>query len=175
MKFDFKDVKKLYKKKPVTELLLYTFIIAFGIALDRITKALTVSFLKPVGSFPIIQDVIHFTYATNDGCAFGMLDNAPWIFNTVSIVTVVFVSLYLYLGHSQNRLYSISLSMIAAGGIGNLIDRLSLGYVVDFIDVTIINFAIFNVADCLVCIGAGLVMLALILDIIKEAKEEKQK
>lgn len=175
MKFSLKDIKKLYKKKSLSELFLYTFIIIAGITLDQITKFLTVSFLKPIGSFPIIQDVLHFTYATNDGCAFGMLDNAPWIFNTVSIVTVVFVSLYLYLGYSQNRLYSVSLSMIAAGGIGNLIDRLSLGYVVDFIDFTIINFAIFNVADCLVCIGAGLVMLALVLDIIKEAKEEKQK
>ena len=65
--------------------------------------------------------------------------------------------------------------LIVSGGIGNMIDRIALGYVVDFIDFALIDFAVFNIADSLVCIGAGLLVLALVLDIIKEAKLEKAK
>ena len=104
-----------------------------------------------------------------------MLAGMPWIFNTFSIVTVIGITLYLYLGHADNKLYSISLSLIVSGGIGNLIDRLSLGYVVDFIDFRLINFAVFNGADSFVCIGAGVLILALILDLVKEAKAERER
>ena len=68
-----------------------------------------------------------------------------------------------------------SLSFIVGGGIGNMIDRTALGYVVDMIDLRLINFAVFNVADSFVCVGAGLMILYLILDMIREAKEEKAK
>jgi signal peptidase II len=65
--------------------------------------------------------------------------------------------------------------MIVSGGIGNMIDRTVLGYVIDMIDFTLINFAVFNGADSFVCVGAGILILALILDIIKETKEKKGK
>ena len=64
--------------------------------------------------------------------------------------------------------------MIISGGIGNMIDRLMLGYVVDFIDFRLINFAVFNGADSFVCVGAGLLILALIKDIVDESKAKKQ-
>ena len=67
------------------------------------------------------------------------------------------------------------MAMIISGGIGNMIDRIALGYVVDFIDFTLIDFAVFNGADSFVCVGAGLLILALILDIVKEQKAEKEK
>jgi signal peptidase II len=63
--------------------------------------------------------------------------------------------------------------MLIAGGIGNMIDRLALGYVVDFIDFRLIDFAIFNGADSFVCVGAGLLILALLRDIIREGKEKR--
>ena len=91
----------------------------------------------------------------------------------VSTVMIIALSLYLYLGHAESRLYGISLAMIVSGGIGNMIDRIALGYVVDMIDFTLIDFAVFNGADSFVCVGAGLLILALILDIIKESKEKK--
>ena len=67
------------------------------------------------------------------------------------------------------------MAFIIGGGIGNMIDRVFLGYVVDFLDFTLINFAVFNVADSCVCIGAGIMALWLILDMIKEMKADKAK
>lgn len=164
---------KFFKKRSVKDYLLYSAVIAVGIILDQLTKMLSVLYLAPIDTVPIIKDVIHLTYAENPGAAFGMLADAPWVFNTFSIITVIAILIYLYFGHAETPLYAISLSMIASGGIGNLIDRLSLGYVVDFIDFRLIDFAIFNGADSFVCVGAGLLILALILDLIKESKLEK--
>lgn len=168
-------LSKIYKKRSAFEYLMYAGIILVGIVLDQLTKMLSVKYLAPVDTVPIIDGVIHLTYAENPGAAFGMLSDAPWLFNTFSIVTVIAIVFYLFLGHADSKLYAVALSMIASGGIGNLIDRLSLGYVVDFIDFRLINFAIFNGADSFVCVGAGILILALVLDIIKESRQEKER
>jgi lipoprotein signal peptidase len=81
---------------------------------------------------------------------------------------------YLYLGFAENMFYAVPVAMIASGGIGNMIDRIFLGYVVDFIDFRIIKFAIFNGADSFVCVGAGLLVVALLRDIVKERREKKE-
>ena len=68
----------------------------------------------------------------------------------------------------------ISIALVISGGIGNMIDRVALGYVVDFLKFAFIDFPVFNIADSLVCVGAGLLMLAMVLDIINESKEKKK-
>jgi signal peptidase II len=148
-------------------------IILVGIFLDQLTKLLTANLMDLYESIPIIKDVIHITYVQNTGAAFGMMKDSRWLFMIVSTVMIIGLSLYLYLGHAESRLYGISIAMIVSGGIGNMIDRIALGYVVDMIDFTLIDFAVFNGADSFVCVGAGLLILALILDIIKETKEKK--
>lgn len=90
-----------------------------------------------------------------------------------STVMIIGLALYLYLGLAENKLYEISTAMIISGGIGNMIDRIALKYVIDFIDFRLINFAVFNGADSFVCVGAGLLILALVRDIIKESREAK--
>ena len=155
---------------PVKEYVISTAIIAVGIILDQITKLLSVLFLMPKESVPLIKNVLHLTYVENRGAAFGMLAEQRWVFMVISTVAILAMAAYLYLGNAQGRLYTVSLALIISGGIGNMIDRIALGYVVDFIDFCLIDFAVFNGADSFVCIGAGLLMLALILDIIKEAK-----
>ena len=163
-------MKKLSSKK----YLLFTAIILVGIALDQITKLLSVKFLLPVDSVPIIKDVLHLTYVENYGAAFGMLADSRWVFMIISTVAILGMIAFLFSGMTQNTVYEISLAIIISGGIGNMIDRTVLGYVVDMIDFRLINFAVFNVADSFVCVGAGLLMLALILDIIKESKAKKE-
>ena len=170
MNFEFKS---LIKKKSPMSYITYTLLVALGIIADQLTKWLAVEFLKPTDTVPIIEGVIHLTYVENPGAAFGMLKDAPWVFNTLSVIAIAAILGYLYLGRAQSKLYAISLAMIASGGIGNMIDRISLKYVVDFIDFRLINFAVFNGADSFVCVGAGLLILAMILDIIKEAKTTK--
>lgn len=169
------ELKKLVKKRAVSDYIFYTALILGGILIDQLTKFLAVKYLMPIDTFPIIEGVIHLTYVENTGAAFGMLKNAPWLFNTVSVVTVIAMSLYLYLGHADNKLYATASAMIISGGIGNMIDRVSLKYVVDFIDFRLINFAVFNGADSFICVGAGLLILALVIDIIKEYRKEKDK
>lgn len=164
---------KFAKKIRLTEYLLYSLIIIGVIAIDIITKRLAVAFLQPIGTQPIFEGVLHLTYHENTGAAFGMLKDAPWVFNTISAVAITAMLFYLYLGHISGKLQAVSVSMIIAGGIGNMIERISQGYVVDFIDFRLINFPIFNGADSFVCIGAGLLILGLILEIVNEAKTAK--
>lgn len=166
----------LIKKLSARLYLIYSLVIAGGIALDQLTKWLAVKFLLPVGTVPIIRDALHLTYAENRGAAFGMLANHRWVFLLTSTITIIGVGLYLYFGHaSDSVLTGVSLSMILSGGIGNMIDRLALGYVVDFIDFRLINFAIFNGADSFVCVGAALLCLGMSIEVYREAKAEKAK
>ena len=172
------DLKKticgLCKRRTPLEYILYAAFIALGVGLDQLTKYLAVMCLMPLGSVPLIEGVLHLTYVENPGAAFGMLADMPWLFNSFSSLAIIFILFYLYLGHADRPLVAASLIMICAGGIGNMIDRLALSYVVDFIDFCLINFAVFNVADCFVCIGAGLLVLSLLLDIIKESRQAKE-
>ena len=162
----------LIKKKKPLDYTLYTLIIIVGIVLDQLTKFLTVTLLELYETFPIIEGVIHFTRVHNTGAAFGSMKDARWIFMIVSAVAITTMLAYLYFGHATSRLYEISLAMVISGGIGNMIDRVALGYVIDFIDFRLINFAVFNGADSFVCVGAGLLILALILEILEENKSK---
>ena len=121
-----------------------------------------------------VEDAVHLTYHMNKGAAFGMMADSRWIFMVISTVAIIAMGYYLYAGLSEKRIYTVSVAMIISGGIGNMIDRVAIGAVVDFIDFRIIDFAIFNGADSFVCVGAGILMLALILDIVREAKEKKK-
>lgn len=165
------------KKRTLTEYIVYVAIIAVGIMLDQISKWLSVKYLQPIypDSVPIIKEVFQLTYVENDGAAFGMLDNNRMLFMVPSVIMIVGLSLYLFLGFAENKLYAASVAMIISGGIGNMIDRIALGYVVDMLDFVLINFAVFNVADSFVCIGAGILILALILDLVKELKAKRAK
>ena len=149
--------------------------IAAVIGLDQLTKYLTVLNLKPITTFPIIENVLHLTYVENRGAAFGMLKDHRWVFMIVSTAAIIAILVFMLAGfkkHFDPLLY-IGLSMIVGGGIGNMIDRVSFGYVVDMIDFRLINFAVFNVADTFVCIGCALVLLQIIRSDIAESRKNK--
>ena len=154
-------------------MLLLIAIILGSVALDQLTKWLAVEFLQGQPSFPILQDVLHLTFAKNEGAAFGMLSDHRWVFMLFSTVAIVGLLVYLFRFRPKSRYVQITLAMIVGGGIGNMIDRIALGYVVDFIDFTLINFAIFNVADSFVTIGAFMLMGYLIADTVREFKAER--
>ena len=154
------------------EYLLYIGIVAIGILLDQLTKWLAVRFLEPIDTCPLLEGVLHLTYAENRGAAFGMLANNRWIFLIVSSVAILAMIGYLFSGLSEGKLAGISLAMLISGGIGNMIDRVALGYVVDFFDFTLINFAVFNVADIFVTVGACCLILSLLIPIVSAAKKK---
>ena len=149
-------------------------IILGAIVLDNLTKWLTVICLEYRETVPLWQDVFHFTYERNEGAAFGMLSEHRWVFMVVSTVAIIGLLIYLFGFKPKSKLVQISLAMIAGGGIGNMIDRVYLGYVVDFIDVRLIDFAVFNVADSFVTVGAFLFMGYMIYDTVQEYKREKE-
>jgi signal peptidase II len=126
------------------------------ILLDQGTKYMAQTFIRilPDQTIPVIKDVFHFTYAENRGAAFSILQNQRWLFIAVTIIAVIFIIYYLLKHPKENIILKISLSLILAGAIGNLIDRILHGYVVDFFDFRLINFAVFNVADSAVVIGS---------------------
>ena len=141
---------------------------------DQLTKWLAVISLKGEESFPFWRDVFHFTYVENTGSAFGMLKDHRWVFMSVSTVVIIAALLIFFIYYKKlTPLMRWAISFLVAGGIGNMIDRVFLGYVVDFLDFTLIDFAVFNVADSVVCIGAGLFILWYILDAINEYKQKK--
>lgn len=166
-----------FKKRGVVDYLIYSLPIALGILADAVTKQIALSALPALEnkSFTLIDGVFSFTLHFNRGAAWGILKGAPWVFNTISIIAVILIIAFLYLGKASSRIQALGLALIASGGIGNLIERLSKGYVTDFLHATFIDFPIFNVADCLVCIGAGVLILWLVLEIVKEAKQTKAK
>lgn len=159
-------------------MLIWLAVIIVTVFLDQLTKYLTVLHLKSIDTLPIIEDVLHLTYVENTGAAFGMMKDARWVFMVTSTLAIIGI-----LGYMIHRVYikkekmpwieALSLSLIVGGGIGNMIDRTMLGYVVDMIDCRFINFAVFNVADSFVCIGAGLMILYLIILTVREYKAEK--
>jgi signal peptidase II len=159
-------------------MLIWLAVIIVTVFLDQLTKYLTVLHLKPIDTLPIIEDVFHLTYVENTGAAFGMMKDARWVFMITSTLAIIGI-----LGYMIHRYYvkkekmpwmeALSLSLILGGGIGNMIDRTMLGYVVDMIDCRFINFAVFNVADSFVCIGAGLMILYLIILTVREYQAEK--
>ena len=105
--------------------------------------------------------------------AFGMLKDHRWVFMVFSTIAIVGLLIYLFRFRPESRWMQVSMAMIIGGGIGNMIDRIFLGYVVDFIDFTLINFAVFNIADSFVCVGAGIMILCLVIDLVKEIKQER--
>ena len=148
-------------------------IIIGAIALDQLTKWLTVTCLEYRETVPLWQDVFHFTYERNEGAAFGMLSDHRWVFMVISTVAIIGLLIYLFRFTPKSKIMQISLAMIAGGGIGNMIDRVYLGYVIDFIDVRLINFAVFNIADSFVTVGAFLFMGYMIYDTVMEYKREQ--
>ncbi len=160
--------------------LLYFLLVAAVIAFDQITKILAVKYLMPLPTVPVIQDVLHLTYVENTGAAFGILQNHRWVFMVVS--TVMIVLLFFVMVKYKKYLHplmNIGLSFVFGGGIGNMIDRTLSGFVVDFIDFTLIDFAVFNIADTFICIGVGFMILDVILkksdlSFLEDKKSDKE-
>lgn len=133
------------------------------ILLDVVSKYLTIQLLLPLGrDVVVIPGILSFAYVENRGAAFGMLADSRWVFMLLSSVLIVALILLIKFSKITHPLFIISVSMILGGGIGNMIDRVFLGYVVDFIKADFIDFPVFNMADSAVVIGTILFAVYLI-------------
>ncbi|MCC8106484.1 MAG: signal peptidase II [Clostridiales bacterium] len=135
----------------------------FLIGADQAAKLLACKYLKGTSGISLISGVFELYYVENRGAAFGMLTNRQLLFVVIAFVMIaaaVFIYVRLPLKEHYNLLRMVCV-LIAAGAAGNLIDRLARGYVVDFLYFSLIDFPVFNIADCCVCIGAGLAVVLL--------------
>ena len=150
---------------------------AFFVLLDQLTKFYIIANFHLHESQTVIDGFLDFTYVQNTGAVGGILSNHRWIFMTVTAIVVLACFFIILSGKMKSKLMLCALTLVLAGGVGNMLDRIFRGYVVDFIDLTIgflDNFFIFNIADCLVVIGVICAMLYFIVD-ISESSVKKNK
>lgn len=159
-----------HTKKHISCMIMILLIIAF----DQITKYFASLKLADGSVAKFIPGVVQFKYAENTGMAFSMLSGARWVFIALTVVVCVGVFYYLFSNRCKSLWLYWSLGVILSGGIGNLIDRIRFGYVVDFIEPTFVNFAIFNIADCAVTCGAVVLVGYLLYDAFKDVKKPKE-
>ena len=145
-------------------------------AADQITKYLVVQNIPLYGQVPVVPGLLHLTYVQNTGAAFSMLRGAQWLFALIFLVlTVAVVWDMVKKAMPFTRLERWLVVCVYAGGLGNMIDRVRLGYVVDMIEVEFMNFAVFNVADFFITCGCIGLMLHLIFFNKEFWKDEKKK
>ncbi|MBU1726989.1 MAG: signal peptidase II [Candidatus Omnitrophica bacterium] len=134
-------------------------IVTATLALDQLTKFIAAKNLFYGHSVPVIKGFFHFTLIHNRGAAFGILKNQIPLFIFSSIIAAVLIFFELR-SKKHRRLYEVALSLILAGALGNLIDRLLFGYVIDFLDFRV--WPVFNIADSAVTVGAILLAWTII-------------
>jgi signal peptidase II len=135
-------------------MILWISIIAATIILDQLTKWIVVNSMTLHESIVLIEKIFSFTYVHNYGAAWGMFSNHRWIFIVTTSIAIIVMPIILYRYRKVHFLFNLSLSLFIGGAVGNMIDRIFVGYVVDFLEFTFIDFPVFNVADICVVFGA---------------------
>ena len=157
------------------QFILYALFTAAVVAADQITKYLTVQNIPLYADVPFLPGVVQLTYVQNTGAAFSSFEGQQWLF---ALIFAVFTAAILYEYFKSPMPFSTferwCIAAIYAGGLGNMIDRLRLGYVVDMIETTFMEFPVFNVADCFITCGCIAMIVHLILFNKEFWKDEKK-
>lgn len=141
---------------------------------DQLLKLLVKAELAPIGELPLLDGVLHLTYVENRGMAFGMMQGQKWLLIWVTALVLLVLIAGIIMGKIRKPATLFTTAVIIGGGIGNLIDRVYRGYVVDYIDVRIINFAVFNFADICVTCGTAVLLMILFVEMLREGKNPEQ-
>ncbi len=144
---------------------------ALVVLIDYILKILVINNLKPVASVTVIPGLFSLSYVENKGAAFGMLSNARWIFIVFTVIVVILLVIFLFWKKPTSKLLNTALFLIIGGGIGNLIDRIFYGYVVDYLSISFFP-PVCNFADYCVTAGAFILVIYLLFfsDYVKKDK-----
>ncbi len=134
--------------------MLYAILAALLVGVDQLVKALVRAYIPLGEGVPFLPHVMQLTYYQNTGAAFSIFEEHTWMLTLISAAASVLLAVLLVKRVFPQTFGMITLTVVLAGAVGNLIDRLFLGYVTDMFQTLFINFAIFNVADiCIVCGG----------------------
>jgi len=148
---------------------LFAVLTIVGLLLDQATKLYIDRSMRLFDSIPVLTDFFHITYVRNRGAAFSFLSEASWrlpFFIAISLVASIAILVAFHKLRDDQKLAQVSLAMIFSGAIGNLVDRVRLGEVIDFLDVHWYrhHWPAFNVADSLICVGVFLLALDMLLE-----------
>ena len=154
----------------------YAILTLILIALDQLVKYLVLTHIPLGGQVPFIPYLLELTYVQNTGAAFSMFAQHTWILTLVSLVMSVVLAVAIWKNFFRHPLGKVTLTLLLAGAVGNLIDRALRGFVVDMFNVLFMNFAVFNVADICVVVGgiAAGVYYAILMDKLEGRKEEEE-
>ncbi len=133
--------------------------IASMVLVDQVVKYWAVTVLAPIGTIPLVPGVLQLTYVENRGAAFSILQNQIWLFIVLTVIILSAIAYVLRKNLIQTTFGRFGLIVIAAGALGNVLDRIFRHFVVDMIEVTFISFPVFNIADIYVTVGVVLFML----------------
>jgi len=143
------------------KLVMYYLIVAFITGLDQFVKIVIINQLDLFDKISVIPGILDITHIRNDGAAYNLFSQMPIIL--IVMPALVMLAGLIYIGatyRKSNSLLMVAIAMVIGGGLGNLVDRISKGYVVDYLDIHFIP--VFNVADICICIGCGLLFIYLI-------------
>lgn len=146
------------------------------VIIDQIIKYFVSAYLQPVGSVSVIDNIFSLTYVENKGVAFGMFSDMRWIFVALTSILLVIIIFYMFKKRPKGKFFYVCAALIIGGGIGNLIDRIFYGYVIDYLSLSFFP-PVCNFADY--CITVGTIMLVIYLlffsDILDSSKKAKMK
>lgn len=151
-------------------MIIYAVLAAVVIIADQLVKLLVVSHIGMGQTVRAIPSVLDFVYVKNTGAAFSIMSDMTWLLSVVSVLFCAAVAVYFVWKRPKSRLQCTALALMFAGALGNALDRIFRGYVVDFIRLAFVDFPVFNIADMAITIGAAV----LIVYIILSEKKEKQ-
>ena len=144
--------------------------VAVLVGADQLIKLWAVQVLEPVGAMPLIPHVVELRFVLNPGMAFSLLSGKQLFLIAATGAALLLVAYWLFFRSRGKKLQQAALILVLGGGIGNLIDRVLNGEVVDYINLLFLRFAVFNFADICVCVGVALWVLVILLE---ETHEEK--
>ncbi len=165
---ELKISRKLIFAMQAVSIVLFTVI-------DQLIKYAVLEHLVPVGRVVVLDGFLAWTYAENTGAAFSIFSGNTDYLSVFTAIALVCGLGFLALSKKHHMIYDICVPLLMAGGLGNLIDRVSKGFVIDYIQVLFVDFPVFNFADCLVTCAAIALMIFLIYDMILDVKREKAK
>lgn len=147
-------------KRSLSDIIICLVTVILVVSVDRLTKVFFSTILHLGESLPVIRNVFHFSLVHNTGIAFGLFKDNNFVFFVIPVIAIGLLVYNIYYYHKVgelDRLYIAAFSMILGGAVGNLIDRMTLGYVVDFLDFRV--WPVFNAADSAITIGAFIILV----------------
>ncbi len=151
--------------------------IIIGIVLavvDQVIKYFVSLYLQPIGSVSVIDNLFKLTYVENKGVAFGMFSDMRWLFVALTSVLLFFIIFYMFKKRPSGKMFYIASGLIIGGGIGNLIDRVLYGYVIDYLSLSFFS-PVCNFADYCITIGTALLIIYLLFFTNSSASSKKVK